>query len=174
MDKISWKVERREFANLVEHEKNPRTMTEAEHDHIKNSLDRFGLIEKPVVNLDDNIIIGGHQRIRILQEQGETGCDCWIPDRQLNSREVEELNIRLNANQAHFDTEALANNYDLPDLNEWGLPEFILGLGESEEDRIKKAIMKITFESKQDMDSALEQVNEVLANYSGIKVKCKY
>jgi ParB-like chromosome segregation protein Spo0J len=82
-------------------------------------MERFGLIEKPVINLD-NTIISGHQRIQILKKQGTKEIECWLPDRHLTDKEVDELLIRLNKNHASWDYDLLANSFEVPDLIEYG------------------------------------------------------
>jgi len=41
----------------------------------------------------------------------------------LSEKEVEELNIRLNKNTGSWDFDILANEFELPDLFEWGFSE---------------------------------------------------
>jgi len=95
------------------------------------------MIDKPIVNLDsDNTIIGGHQRKHVLEATGVKECECWIPDRQLTEREVEELNIRLNKNTGSWDFDTLANEFELPDLVEWGFEPFELGVNDTEEEKL--------------------------------------
>jgi len=46
----------------------------------------------------------------------------------LSEKEVEELNIRLNKNTGSWDFDVLANEFELPDLVEWGFEPFELGI----------------------------------------------
>jgi len=43
-----------------------------------------------------------------------------VPERELTEREAEELAIRLNKNTGDWDFDALANNFELDDLLDWG------------------------------------------------------
>jgi site-specific DNA-methyltransferase (adenine-specific) len=97
------------------------------------------MIDKPIVNLDSaNTIIGGHQRKHVLESTGVKEIECWIPDRELTEREVEELNIRLNKNTGSWDFDVLANEFELDDLLEWGFDKKELDIdlwaGEAPED----------------------------------------
>ncbi len=95
--KITWQLKTYKLADLTDYYKNPRSLSEKEFKQLKTSLDKFGMIDKPIVNLDaGNTIIGGHQRKHVLEASGVSECECWVPDRELTEREVEELNIRLN------------------------------------------------------------------------------
>lgn len=115
---------------LTDYYKNPRSLSEKEFKQLKTSLDKFGMIDKPIVNADSaNTIIGGHQRKHVLEASGVTAIECWIPDRELSEREVEELNIRLNKNTGSWDFDTLANEFELDDLLEWGFDKTELDLG---------------------------------------------
>lgn len=129
---INWKLERKKIKDLHKYPKNPRSLTKEQFRHLKNSLDKFGLIDKPIINLDGTII-GGHQRIEVLKKKGEKEIECWIPDTELSNRDVEELNLRLNRNSGSWDWETLANEFEIPDLIEWGFSEDEV-FAQSEED----------------------------------------
>lgn len=122
-----WKIREWDIDVLSAHPKNPRQLSKSQHKHLKQSLDKFGLIEKPIVNLDGQII-GGHQRVRILREQGEQRVYCWTPDKPLDSKAVDELVIRLNANTGEWDDDILANEWDLAELEAWGLEGLDFGI----------------------------------------------
>lgn len=129
MNKITWKLQSLELANLTDYSKNPRTLSEKEFKQLKKSLDKFGMIDKLIINADPaNTIIGGHQRKRVLESLGITEAECWIPDRELSEKEVEELNIRLNKNTGSWDFDVLANDFELDDLLEWGFDKGELDL----------------------------------------------
>lgn len=116
---IEWHVEKRKISQLKDYDKNPRRITKEQAEHLKTSLERFGLAERPIINLD-NTIIGGHQRRSILKKMGLKEVECNVPDRMLDEKEVEELNIRLNKNSGEFDYDLLANNFEVPDLITYG------------------------------------------------------
>jgi len=87
------------------------------------------MIDKPIVNADSlHTIIGGHQRKHVLEASGVKEIECWIPDRELSDKEVEELNIRLNKNTGSWDFDTLANEFELDDLLEWGFDKGELGI----------------------------------------------
>jgi DNA modification methylase len=118
-----WRIEKRNINDLQEHAKNPRKLTREEAKHLKKSIDKFGLIDLPVIT-NDNRVIGGHQRLRILKEMSVTTVDCWVPDgSDLNDEDIDELNIRLNRNQGEWDWDILANEWDINDLLDWGFNE---------------------------------------------------
>lgn len=123
---ITWKLEQRNIKDLKKHTKNPRSLSKDQYEHIKKSIDKFGLIDKPIINLD-NTIIGGHQRLEVLKKNKISIVDCQVPDHLLTQQEVDELNIRLNKNTGDWDWDILANEWEIADLLDWGFvaEEFI-------------------------------------------------
>lgn len=89
---------------------------------LEEMIDKFGLIDKPIVNIDFTII-GGHQRIKILKKMKAKWIECWVPDRVLTEEEVNRLCIGLNRNQGEFDYEILGNAFEVIDLLSWGFKE---------------------------------------------------
>ena len=120
---IKWKLVTKKVNELKAYHKNPRNITEQGLKDLKKSVDKFGLAEPIVINLDLTII-GGHGRVLTLKANGTKECDCYIPNRKLTAKEVEELNIRLNKNIAGvFDFDILANQFEMDDLLEWGFTD---------------------------------------------------
>ena len=129
MAKINWTLQQFRLDELTDYYKNPRSLSDKEFKQLKKSLDKFGMIDKPIVNADSaNTIIGGHQRKHVLEATGVKEIECWIPDRELSDKEVEELNIRLNKNTGQWDFDVLANEFELDDLLDWGFSEKELGI----------------------------------------------
>jgi DNA modification methylase len=139
LGKINWTLKQFRLDELTDYYKNPRSLSEKEFKQLKTSLEKFGMIDKPIVNADSaHTIIGGHQRKHVLEATGVKECECWIPDRELSDKEVEELNIRLNKNTGSWDFDVLANEFELDDLLDWGFDKQELDLdlwaGEPPED----------------------------------------
>ena len=136
MAELNWTTEKRKLSELIDWEKNPRQLSKHDAEHIQKSLEKFGVADPLVINLD-NTIIGGHQRKRILKMINDPNyeVDVRVPERLLNDEEVAELNIRLNKNTGAFDWDILANEFEMDDLLEWGFSEeelFGLDFGEEE------------------------------------------
>lgn len=120
---IQWHLETRNISELKPYFKNPRILTKDQEKQLRTSLDKFGVVDRPCINLDGTII-GGHQRINVLGISFNE-IEVMVPSRQLEEREVEELNIRLN-HTASWDFDALANAYELDDLLDFGFSEDFL------------------------------------------------
>lgn len=118
---LNWKTEKRKISELIPTEYNPRQLTEKQVKDLKASIEKFNLVEIPVMNLD-NTILAGHQRLKILSllGRGAEEIDVRVPDRQLTKQEADEYLIRSNKNTGGWDWDLLANGFDAEDLVDWG------------------------------------------------------
>ena len=117
-------IEIKKIADLIPAPYNPRQSTAKQEKHLKESLEKFGLVEPIIFNKQTGYIVGGHFRVRELIKLGVKEVECVIVD--LNEADEKELNIRLNANTGGWDWDTLANDWDVVDLEAWGLeiPQF--------------------------------------------------
>lgn len=127
---LTWQTEKRKVNDLIPYEQNPREMSEEQVKHLKASLEKFNLAEIPAINTD-NVILAGHQRLKILQilGRGDEEIDVRVPSRKLTEDEVKEYNIRSNANSGSFNFDILANAFSIDELKGWGFPEDDLNRG---------------------------------------------
>lgn len=124
---IKWHLETHKLKDLKPHPKNPRKLSKHDAEHLQKSLDKFGLIDKPIITAQ-GIIIGGHQRVALLKKSKTKEVECWVPDQALSEQDIDELNIRLNRAQGEWDFDLLANQWEADSLLEWGfLPDDLLG-----------------------------------------------
>ena len=120
---MEWVLKKVRLKDLKPNKKNPRRLCKNDADQLKRSIEKFGVCEPLVVNLD-NTIIGGHQRFKTLKALGHTEVEVYMPDEALSDEEADELCIRLNKNLGMFDFDILANNFEVEDLLDWGfLPD---------------------------------------------------
>jgi len=117
-------IEKKKISDLIPAPYNPRQSTAKQEQHLKESLEKFGLVEPIIFNKQTGYIVGGHFRVRELKKLGIKEIECVIVD--LNEADEKELNIRLNANTGGWDWDTLANDWDVVDLEAWGLdiPQF--------------------------------------------------
>jgi len=120
---MKWHLENIEVNNLKEWDKNPRNLTKKGLADLKESITKFGIAEPLVVN-KDLTICGGHGRKKVLEDLKIEHVDCYLPEEQLDEKQFEELNIRLNKNIAgEWDFDKLANEFEMTDLQNWGFEE---------------------------------------------------
>ena len=66
--------------DLKEADYNPRTLTEKQFNEIKLSIEKFGFVEPIVINSNKdrkNIVIGGHQRLKVAKQLGYETAPCY-------------------------------------------------------------------------------------------------
>ena len=115
------KIVKRKITDLIAAEYNPRKINKVQEQDLKDSLTRFGLVDPIIININKerkNIVIGGHQRLRVWADLGNTEIDCNELDLTLDKER--ELNIRLNKNGGSFDDELVKEYFDYEELTEWG------------------------------------------------------
>lgn len=114
----------RHIADLIPAEYNPRVCSPIEEEGIRRSLIDFGFQGVVVVNTfqgRENIIVGGHQRVRIWQELGNATVPTVEVCLPLDREKI--LNLRLNKNTGHFDYGKLKEEYSFDDLRSVGFDD---------------------------------------------------
>lgn len=119
---LEWTTQKRKVADLIPYEYNPRILTEAKKEKLKQSLERFNLAEIPAINTD-NKIIAGHQRIVVLMElgRGDDLIDVRVPNRTLTEEEFKIYNISSNVPTGEWDVDILNEIFADIDLMALGL-----------------------------------------------------
>lgn len=115
-------------SELKSAEYNPREMTETQNKDLKDSIKKFGMVDPIIVNKHEgreNIVIGGHQRLRICEDMLMAEVPVFYLD--LDIEKEKELNIRLNKNTGQWDFDKLANDFDIDELLDFGFKEYELG-----------------------------------------------
>lgn len=108
MSDLTWTSQKRKISELTPAGYNPRKLSERQEKDLSASLSRFKLADPIVINTN-NRIIGGHQRIKVLQKNGWSEVDVRVPNRELTETEEKELNLRLNKNLGEWDFDLLAD-----------------------------------------------------------------
>ena len=119
MQTVNYPIDKLIFA-----EYNPRQLTKDQYKDLKDSITRFGLVDPMIVNTHKqrkNILVGGHQRVRVAKDLGFEEVPCV--EVKLTLDKEKELNIRLNKNTGEWDYDALGNHFDLGELTEWGFSD---------------------------------------------------
>jgi ParB-like chromosome segregation protein Spo0J len=137
---------------------NPRQISTKQYNDLKESIINFGLVDPIIINKNGNVVVGGHQRLKICKELKHTEIDCVVLD--LSKEEERELNIRLNKNSGEFDMDILANEFDIDELTDWGFKHIDLDLNI---DKIQKDLSdKIELQYKIEVEVISEKEQEIL------------
>lgn len=90
-----------------------------EYEKLKRSINEFGCVEPLVWNKRTGNLVGGHQRLKVLIDQGAVEVDVSVVDLPLEKEKA--LNIALNKISGDWDQEKLASLLDeltkVPDFN---------------------------------------------------------
>lgn len=119
---LEWSTVQRKVNDLLPMEINPRRISEAKRMKMIESLQKFNLVDIPVVDFDGTLI-SGHQRMRALQAigRGEEMIDVRVPNRQLTELERKEYNILANTHFGEFDLELFEEHFGDVDLDVLGV-----------------------------------------------------
>lgn len=99
-----------QLSEIIPAEYNPRVKLEkgdTQYEALKNSIERFGLVEPLIVNKRNNTLIGGHQRLNVLLANGETEAEVILVD--LDDTKEKALNLALNKIDGEWDFDKLDN-----------------------------------------------------------------
>ncbi|HJU78128.1 MAG TPA: ParB N-terminal domain-containing protein [Nitrososphaeraceae archaeon] len=157
---LNWRLEKRKLRELVPNDRNPRELSKMQEGHLRKSLEKYGLIDKPIVQ--GNKVIGGHQRINVMISMGISECDCWIADDEISQADIDELMIRLNRNHGEWDFDILANEFDMQMLFDWGFTED--ELTECAPKKLPKPKITIEFDDRDEMALSLEMISKLGLN----------
>jgi len=126
-----------------------------EYEKIKRSIQEFGYVDPIIVN-SDMTVIGGHQRLKVLQELNYIEIDCVVIDIPKNKEKA--LNIALNKISGSWDIPMLKDL--LEELDTGAIDMAITGFDEEEiEDMMtKNSIVDIDeLLENLDIESAIEK-----------------
>lgn len=77
-----------------------------DYEKLKRSIEEFGFVEPVVWNEATGNVVGGHQRLKVLLDMGETEVDCVVVN--LGPEQEKALNLALNRIQGGWDETKLA------------------------------------------------------------------
>lgn len=132
VSEIAWTNGTRSLAQLVPWEFNPRQMDEAHGKRLVHSREKFGQVE-PIAIGPNNELYNGHQRLSQWAKAfgPQFVVEVRVSSRPLTPDERAELTILLHEGAVGvFNFDALANlpGVDVPQLIEWGMSPFALGI----------------------------------------------
>lgn len=113
---------------LIANDINPRKIHQKQFEALKKSLQDFPDMRKmrPIVVDENFVVLGGHQRIYALKDLGYTEIDV-LQVFGLTEKQKREFIIKDNTASGEWDTDILANNWEMEELEGWGLTNFNFG-----------------------------------------------
>lgn len=154
---------------LVPADYNPRKKLkpgDAEYEKLKRSLQEFGYVDPVVWNERTGHVIGGHQRLQVLIDSGETEVQVSVVD--LDEDREKALNIALNKISGEWDMAALAELLD--ELKRTDLDLALTGFDADEVDELFRK-MQTTDDVQEDdfnVDAATAGITEPVSKLGDI------
>lgn len=148
------KQERRKIADLRPAEYNPRKRLQPgdeEYERLKRSIETFGYVDPIIINADGTVI-GGHQRLFVLQDLGYLEADVSVVS--LSKADEKALNIALNKISGEWDEEKLAAIFSELDVEGYDLS--LTGFEYDEYKSITEAIQESVMADIDDINSKSE------------------
>lgn len=136
---MTMKIIQRKISELKEANYNPRKITDKELNDLKNSIESFGIQEPAIINMvkgRENIIISGHQRIKVASMLGKKTFPCI--ELKLNQEKEKELNLRMNKNTGSFNFDLLIENFEFDQLIKVGFDKNEIDFDEYFKDKQEK------------------------------------
>ena len=144
------------IADLVPASYNPRKALkpgDKEYEKIKRSIQEFGYCEPIIVN-SDMTIIGGHQRVTVLQDLGYDEIDCIVIE--IDKTKEKALNVALNKITGEWNKELLADL--IADLQDSDFDVTFTGFDPPEIEQLMNSVHdKDIVEDEFDIDAQLEK-----------------
>lgn len=176
------------ITDIVPARYNPRKISNEDYNKLSKSINEYGLVDPIIINLNNNRIIGGHQRFDVLMDNyiaGETeyeeltlikrGDIGWIfPKGDLKIKDLnheKSLNITLNKVQGEWDLNKLEDLFN--DLTTEGLSLELTGFDKGEVKEIFKDIDLSSFDDDL-LDDPLddEEPKEVTHSKNRKEIEC--
>jgi|DEB0MinimDraft_6_1074348.scaffolds.fasta_scaffold00094_20 hypothetical protein len=117
------KASKMKVADIKANENNPRTISKVQFNKLKDSIDKFPdmLNLRPLVVDKDNVVVGGNMRLKALRALGITEVPVMkVAD--MTEEERRQFIIKDNVGFGDWDWDILANEWDVEELDQWGLP----------------------------------------------------
>ena len=98
------KIQKMKIEKLLPASYNPRKDLQPgdkEYEKIKRSIQEFGYVDPVIWNEQTGHVVGGHQRLKVLQEMGETEVDVSVVS--LSEEKEKALNVALNKISGDWD-----------------------------------------------------------------------
>ena len=162
------KTEQVNISEVKPNPNNPRIIKDDKFAKLVQSIKDFPkMLEiRPIVVNSDMIVLGGNMRLKACKEAGLKKVHI-IKAEDLTEEQQREFIIKDNISGGEWDWEQLANEWDVEDLDKWGLDVPIFESEPSGDDLIgeeknKPATLKITFETPEQLQKAEIDIQELL------------
>lgn len=159
------RIESIDISKINPAEYNPRKDLQPgdkEYDKLKKSIEEFDIVEPLIWNSATGNLVGGHQRLKILQERGDTCVDVSVVE--LDDVKEKALNLALNKISGEWDDVKLSEL--LGELS--SIPDFDIEITGFDIDEVATINPSEAIEDDFDVDQALEDIDEPITKHGDI------
>jgi ParB-like chromosome segregation protein Spo0J len=154
--------------DIIPNTENPRIIKDDKFKKLVQSIKDFPeMLEiRPIVVNNEMMILGGNMRLKAIQEIGIKEVPI-IKAENLTEQQQREFLIKDNVGFGEWDWDALANDWNPEELNQWGLDVPLLLDGVEPDDLTDDAknnppIIKITFDTVEQLQQAEIDIQELI------------
>jgi hypothetical protein len=110
------------ISEVKQNPNNPRTIRDDKFERLVNSIKAFPemLNIRPIVVNNDMVVLGGNMRLKACREAGLKQVPIIVAG-ELTEAQQREFIIKDNVSGGEWDWSALTNEWDIEQLEEWGL-----------------------------------------------------
>jgi len=162
-------VEEMDRAMLTAATYNPRKITDQERDKLKAALKRHGLVAPVIWNKKTGNLVGGHQRINIMDSlMGSKDYRLQVSVIDVDARREKEINVLLNNAQAMgtFDLDLLKNVFDDAKID-------ITGAGFNHNDMVQMFGTAVFDNRDKDLSDFAEHLAKISEQYTAVSTNNK-
>ncbi len=142
-----------------------------EYEKLKRSIETFGYVEPVIWNKKTGNIVGGHQRFKVLKQEGTKEIECVVVD--ISSDEEKALNVALNKVSGEWDMPKLVDILDELDKSMFDIS--LTGFDAAEiEDLFSKVHDKEVKDDDFDADKTLEEIEEPITRAGDLWILGKH
>lgn len=151
-------IQKMKITELKAADYNPRKHLQPgdpEYEKLKRSLTEYGYVEPVIWNRQTGNVVGGHQRLTVLRDMGETEVDVVVVD--LDMTREKALNVALNKISGDWDLPKLSDL--LKDIGEQGIDVTLTGFDVPEIEKLFQSMMdgEAAKEDNFDVDAELQK-----------------
>ncbi len=152
---------------------NPRVIKDYKFKKLVRSIQNFPemLDLRPIVVNEDKVVLGGNMRLRACQEAGLEEVPIIIA-KDLNEAKQKEFVVKDNLNYGEWDWDMLANEFDLMELDTYGLDLNPTLFNDKDEESIKGVTDEkfndytIYFTNEQELDIWYEFLKKIRNDFN--------
>ena len=149
------------ITDIYANENNPRILKDDKFRKLVKSIKDFPeMLEiRPIVVNNEMMVLGGNMRLRAIQEIGLKEIPI-IKAENLTEEQQREFLIKDNVGFGEWDWDALANDFNADDLQDWGLelPKFIDEVEEEPTIDTQKITLEYTPDEYNQVKKALQKI----------------